>query len=192
MQQRTLQEVADYCGFSKSLLSKIENGKTLPPVATLVKIAEALGVKVSTLLDETEPAGPSFTTYADIAHADLVRTSKGYSFFVFAADRPHKRFQPFLFEAKRGDVSDQPLSHSGEEFIYVIEGSMEYRVGSVTYTLHPGDSLYFDSEQLHDLRPLTDTVRYLGVFSEREDLENETGSSSGFPDSGDVPRYRTS
>lgn len=45
-QQRTIQEIAEVCGFSKSLLSKIENGRTTSPVATLVKIANALGVNL--------------------------------------------------------------------------------------------------------------------------------------------------
>jgi transcriptional regulator with XRE-family HTH domain len=51
MQQMTLQDVADICGFMKSLLSKIESGKTVPPVATLVKIARALNTTISTLVE---------------------------------------------------------------------------------------------------------------------------------------------
>lgn len=42
-QMRTLDEVASACGFTKSLLSKIEKGHTSPPVATLTKIAKHLG-----------------------------------------------------------------------------------------------------------------------------------------------------
>ena len=47
LQHRTLQDVADNCGFTKSLLSKIEGGKVVPPVATLIKIASALHTNIS-------------------------------------------------------------------------------------------------------------------------------------------------
>ncbi len=49
----------------------------------------------------------------------------------------------------------------------MLEGEMKYRVGSVEYVLRPGDSLYFDSEDQHDLQPISRRVRYLAVFSER-------------------------
>ena len=45
---------------------------------------------------------------------------------------------------------------------------MRYRVGAVEYLLGPGDALYFDGEAEHALEPLTDEVRYLGVFVEPE------------------------
>ena len=46
-QNRTLEEISSVCGFTKSLLSKIENGVTTPPIATLMKIADALHVNIS-------------------------------------------------------------------------------------------------------------------------------------------------
>ena len=166
-QNRTLQEIADTCGFTSSLLSKIETGKTVPPVSTLVKIADALLVKVSTLLDE---AGDHGTIHHEASQEreHLTTTSKGYGFVAFARERPDKAFQPFLFEAKRDEIKSQALAHKGEEFVYMLEGEMKYRVGSVEYTLKPGDSLYFDSENEHDLTPVSESVRYLAVFSERE------------------------
>ena len=50
-QKRTMQEVADSCGLSKSMISKIENNKTIPSVATLVKIAQTLGTNISNLFE---------------------------------------------------------------------------------------------------------------------------------------------
>ena len=165
-QHRTLQDVAAICGFTGSLLSKIENGRTVPPVSTLLKIAEALGVRVSSLLDEKADHGTIYHRMAE-EEAAMVTTSKGYAFVAFAQERPDKAFQPFLFTARRDQVSGQPLSHYGEEFVYMLEGEMRYRVGTVEYILGPGDSLYFDSESEHDLTPISAEVRYLAVFSER-------------------------
>lgn len=165
MQGRTLQEVADGSGVTKSLLSKIENGKSMPPLATLTRIAGALGVKVSALLDGADEHGTIFTPASETGRT--VKTDKGYAFFSFAAQRSDKQMQTYLFEAEKGRVKPQPLSHRGEEFIYVLEGRMQYSVGPVSYTLGQGDSLYFDAEEDHDLEPITKKVRYLAVFVER-------------------------
>ena len=118
-QGRTLREVADECGFTASLLSKIETGKTMPPVSTLVKIADALRIRVSTLLDEVGQRGTIHHQAVD-ERSKMVATSKGYRFVPFAQERPDKAFQPFLFEAERGRIDSQPLSHSGEEFVYML------------------------------------------------------------------------
>ncbi|XEC96203.1 helix-turn-helix domain-containing protein [Paenibacillus tarimensis] len=165
-QNRTLDEIASQCGFTKSLLSKIENEVSTPPISTLMKIAEALGVKVSELLEENRDIETIFTRAEhaqDIRH--WIKTEKGYSFYAFAAGRPDKLMQPYYFVAKKGEVKKHVFTHSGEEFVYVLEGSMKYKVGSIEYTLQAGDSIYFTSLEEHTLTPLSDEVRYIGVFS---------------------------
>ncbi|HCE42561.1 MAG TPA: XRE family transcriptional regulator [Lentisphaeria bacterium] len=167
LQDRTLQDIAGVCGFTKSLLCKIEADKTVPPVSTLTKIAGALDVQVSNLLDDSGNDGNVFTPAAKLSHKSMTVTDKGYSFFAFASERRGKNMQPYLFVAEKGKVKGKPLSHPGQEFVYVLEGSMKYRVGAVEYTLAPGDSLYFDSIEEHELKPVTAKVVYLGVFSEK-------------------------
>ena len=161
----TLQDVADRCGCTRSLLSKIENSHTVPPVATLMKIGEALGVSASSLLeDESEPA--VVLVRGGDAESKMIASDKGYDFAMLASGRSRKLMQPVLFEARAGEVVPQPLKHAGEEFVYVIDGRMRYRVGSTEYTLGRGDGLYFDAEQPHELTPLTKVVRFLAVFTE--------------------------
>ncbi|QGH35987.1 helix-turn-helix domain-containing protein [Gracilibacillus salitolerans] len=165
-QNRTLEEIASACGFSKSLLSKIENGVTTPPIATLMKIAEALGVTVSDLLEDNKESGTIYTqagTYKDDGR--LIKTEKGYSFYAFAATRQDKQMQPYYFVAKKNEVYNHTFSHSGEEFVYVLEGVMKYKVGDKEYTLGPGDSIYFTSIEEHTLTPISDEVKYIAVFA---------------------------
>ena len=170
-QKRTLQEIADICGFTKSLLSKIENGKTVPPISTLTKIANALGVKVAVLLEENSQSNKTvFVLKADVDQSKAITTSKGYNFIPIVADRVDKTMQPYLFIAKKDSVQLQPMSHEGEEFIYVLEGEMNYRVGNVEYTMGAGDSLYFDSSDEHELVPLSDKVVYLAIFTQPNSL----------------------
>jgi transcriptional regulator with XRE-family HTH domain len=165
-QHRTLEEVAVQCGFTKSLLSKIEHGKTAPPIATLMKIAAVLGVDITHFLAQTATFETVHTPAAALADSKLTMTEKGYRFHMFAGQRSEKLMQPFLFVARKGEVQPSALSHRGEEFVYVLSGEMSYRVGDLNYRLGPGDSLYFDSEQAHDLAPISVKVVYLGVFSD--------------------------
>lgn len=168
-QRRTLHEVAAACGFTRSLLCKIEKGRTVPPVATLSRIAAALGVRVSTLLEHDVQARTVLDTAGDLARRPPVKTERGYAFLALAEGRPAKLMQPFVFIARRGEVKRHVLRHTGEEFIHVLEGRMRYRVGQAEYRLGPGDSLYFDAELEHSVEPLTAEVRYLGVFVEPDD-----------------------
>jgi transcriptional regulator with XRE-family HTH domain len=162
-QNRTLQEIADKCGFTKSLLSKIETGKVVPPVATLVKVAQALGIKVSTLIENNDGAETVFTTKKDIV-GNFIKTGVGYSIFPFATDYMKKKMQPFLFIAKKGEVKEHRVSHEGEEFLYVIEGEMKFKVGNIEYTLKEGDGLYFNALEEHGVMPISEEVRYLDIF----------------------------
>jgi transcriptional regulator with XRE-family HTH domain len=166
-QQRTLLDVAKRCGFTVSLLSKIESGKTTPPLATLAKIAAALGTSLGNLLEARPEVSTVLTLAQKQSSQAATRTDKGYEFHLLAAERPDKIMQPFIFVAERGKIKPGTMSHAGEEFIHILEGRMRYRVGGTIHTLGRGDSLYFSSEEEHDLEPVTAKVKYLAVFVER-------------------------
>jgi transcriptional regulator with XRE-family HTH domain len=165
-QNRTLQEIADACGFTRSLLSKIEHGKTTPPIATLMKIAGALGVEMVDLLAPEGEVKPVLTPAAKLADSALTRSERGYPFHVLAGKRADKAMQPFLFVARKGEAKPAPLAHRGEEVVYVLEGEMVLRIGNEDYRLGKGDSLYFDAEQPHEVTPVSEKVVYLAVVAD--------------------------
>ena len=162
-QKRTMQEVGDSCALSKSMISKIENNKTIPSVATLVKIAQTLGTNISNLF-EHEGWSKAIVTTRKEAEEKLVTTEKGYSIFPYASAFHEKKMQPFLFVAKKGEVIPHQLSHEGEEFVFVVEGTMKMQVGETEYLLKAGDSLYFNSLQKHGVLPVSDEVVYIDIF----------------------------
>lgn len=176
-QNRTLAEIAGICGFTRSLLSKIENGKTMPPISTLTKIAGALGVNVSDLLESGHSSGTVYTKKEQLQPNNLVQTDKGYSFHAFAVQNSSKAMQPYFFHARKGEIKTHLFSHQGEEFVYMLTGSMKYRVGDIEYTLHEGDSIYFDANEEHMLTPLSDEVTYMAVFAEVSRRESEENLS---------------
>jgi len=162
-QKKNVQELADMCGLSKSMISKIETGKTTPSVATLVKIAQNLGTNISALLENEGWAKAIFSSRSD-AEKKLLPTDKGYSVFPYAAEYHEKKMQPFLFVARKDEVRPHLLSHEGEEFIFVIEGEMKLQIGDTEYMLKNGDSIYFNTIQKHGISPVSATVTYLDIF----------------------------
>lgn len=158
-----LQDVADRAGFTKSLLSKIETGAVMPPIATLSAIAAALAVPVAALID----GGGAARTAVDRAGGELRTTDKGYRFRLLGTARGDKAMQPFVFSAKRGEVRPSGLRHAGEEFVHVLSGELDFRVGDQRHRLGEGDSIYFDSDEEHDVTPITASATWLAVFLDR-------------------------
>ena len=163
-QNRTIQEISDKCNLSKSMISKIETNKVFPSVATLIKLAEALGTNVSSLFERNEEYG-SIHVSTRKSQGNTVLTDRGYHIFPYATEYHNKKMQPFLFIARKGEVKEHHLSHVGEEFIYVVEGSMKFQVGDVEYHMSEGDALYFNALENHQVIPISETVKYIDIFA---------------------------
>lgn len=163
-QNRTIAEIAQKCKFSKSLLSKIENGRVVPSVGALVKIASALGTSVSALIESSNDIKTVFTL-KETSHKSMIRTEKGLYLYPFAVRHKDNKMQPFLHVLRRGEAKPQIDSHQGQEFIFVLKGVLKFRVGRVEYVLNEGDSVYFNSIEKHQGTPLTELVEYLDIFA---------------------------
>jgi quercetin dioxygenase-like cupin family protein len=156
--------VARSCGFSKSMLSKIERGRVVPSVGTLIKIAGSLGTTIAALM-QADGGVSVVHTRRERSLQDLVSTGKGVEVYGFATEHRDNRMQPFLCVAHKGKVKKHNDSHGGQEFIFVLCGVLKVRVGDVEYRLREGDSVYFDSMDDHECTPDTDDVRYLDIFA---------------------------
>lgn len=160
----TQQEIADMCGLTKSMISKIENSKVVPAVGTLQRIASVLSVKVATLMEPMENGKARMTLDPFSNVPDFVRTSKGYHIYS-ASNYPGQIMQPILIYAKKGELRPHEVIHQGEEYIYVLDGEMVFAVGGEKYLLRKGDSLYFDGMQKHGILYVNEEVRYLNMFA---------------------------
>jgi transcriptional regulator with XRE-family HTH domain len=165
-QGRTLEDVAQACECSKSLLSKIETGKVVPALATLSKIANALGVRISTLLEDGENLEPAVTPNLIDRPEQFVATDRGYTIYAVAPHFLNKKMQPVLVYGRKGEVLAHSVSHAGEEFILVLQGEVKAHIGKNEYHLRQGESIYFESSYEHGFVPLTDYAVYLDVFVE--------------------------
>ena len=144
----TIADVAEQC----SMLSKIENAQTATSLETLVKIATSLGISLSTLFrNYNMPEGGAQLIKKDEG-MEVVRrgTKRGHTYHLLAYDQgPLKLFEPFLITMDDASEVFPTFEHPGVEFIYMLEGKLEYRHGKHTYLLEPGDSLSFRGEIPH-------------------------------------------
>ena len=164
LQRLTLQNVADKCGFTKSLLSKIETGAVIPPMSTLVKIAGALNTNIAALMAEGDKLDCVFIPAKGMGKP--VPTESGYAILPLAVELKQKKMQPFIFSIRPEDLSDKVNTPLGEEFIFILEGSMEFKVGDTIYTMGPRDSIFFNSIREHYVsKVLTEEVVYLNIFN---------------------------
>ena len=154
----SLQQLAEKTGLSKPLISQIENEQVSPPISTLLKIANSLDTDISFFFQDKVQDIKTAVIRSDerlISPRRQVqgKAKLGYTYEALAATKPFKQMEPFLvtFEVKEPEEVIK-FSHEGQEFAFVLEGELEFSTESETILLHPGDSLYFDSDQLHGFR----------------------------------------
>ncbi len=169
-QRLTLADVSARAGISRGMLSKIENGQTSASLSTLTRVARALGVTLSTMFSNYDvPVGGAQHVKAGQG-IEVVRrgTKRGHTYHLLAYDKgPSPQFfEPFLITITDKSEVFPRFEHHGIEFLYVIEGSIEYRHGQLTYLLEPGDSLTFRGETPHGPERLVDVpIRFLAIIN---------------------------
>jgi transcriptional regulator with XRE-family HTH domain len=153
----SLEELAERSGMDIMLVQKIEEGKNVPSLAPLIKIARALGVRLGTFLDDSDSYGPVVVRSGELEQgvrftSQSSEAREHLSFFSLAYDKAGRNMEPFIVDIEAGKQSDFMLSsHEGEEFIYVLEGVVEINYGKEIYKLGKGDSIYLDSIVLHNV-----------------------------------------
>jgi len=155
----TLQEVSDLTGLSKPLLSQIENNIAAPPIATLIKISTALGVKISHFFRDHEMGDRIVVVRKDERYSvkklfhHKNESKVGYRWESLAYPMVGKQMEPFIVEIEpRKEEELLYNDHKGEEFHFVMDGVVEFRSAEQTHRLEKGDSIYFDSSIPHALR----------------------------------------
>jgi transcriptional regulator with XRE-family HTH domain len=143
-------ELADRCGFSNSMMARIEGNESIPSLGHLIKVARALGVRLGTFLDDMDQLGPVITRNGELTRGtsfsnNTSSPSPCLDFFPLASDKSGRHMEPFIIEISNNNSGFAQSSHEGEEFIYVLSGTIEIKYGKSIYFLSEGDSIYYDS-----------------------------------------------
>jgi transcriptional regulator with XRE-family HTH domain len=149
----TLQEVSRQTGVAVSTLSKVENDQMSLTYDKLLQISEGLGLSLAEFLssDEAEIAGLARRS-VNRADDGLRQTTPNYDYLYLSTDITRKRMIPVLTRIRARSLADFGpfLKHSGEEFIFVLEGAIEVHTEHYQpIRLGKGESTYIDSDMGH-------------------------------------------
>jgi transcriptional regulator with XRE-family HTH domain len=151
----TVESMAKRLEISPETYRDYESGGRDFPVSLLYEIAGQFNVELAEILTGEHPR---LHTYS------LVRKGKGvavkrtvhYDYQSLAPNFVHKKAEPFLvtIEPEQSERPDEINSHPGQEFDYVLSGTVAVTIGDAELVLNEGDSLYFDSHHPHRMRAL--------------------------------------
>jgi transcriptional regulator with XRE-family HTH domain len=152
----TLAEVSTRTGLSIPTLSKLENNKMSLTYDKLVKISTGLNVELGELFSSGKaPSGQRGMTgrrcINRAGEGNSIET-RNYLNVYLATELLHKRFVPIFGELRATSIEEfgEMIRHAGEEFVYVLEGTIEFHTELYApVKLGPGDSMYFDSGMAH-------------------------------------------
>ncbi len=146
-------DLARNAGLASEELARIEDGKAMPPLGDLIKLAKALGVKIGSFFDEE-----SDEPFCLVRHDQRKATTRfapddgeshGYSYESLGFSKTDRKMEPFVVTLRPDDGAVDPNQHVGEEFIYVLEGEVKVVYGNGAETLGPGDSIYYNANVPH-------------------------------------------
>lgn len=171
---RELREVSDYTveqlsaelGIDTDLYRTYEqDGKDIP-ISVIYEIANKFGVDFTEIVTGV-PA--KLDTYHIVrrGHGQVVNRNPDYHFEDLAYRYVGKIMQPLLVTLEPTDIPAKLITHSGQEFNMVLEGSVVLCLGEKEFTLHPGDSIYFNPEIPHGQRcGGTEKARFITMIAE--------------------------
>ena len=162
----TVKDVGKLTGISTGMLSKIENGLTSPSLATLRSLSEALNVPVTAFFRKYESQHDASYVQAGQGLVIERRGSRAGHEYRLLGHTIGKRInvEPYLITLTEESEVFPLFQHAGVELVYLLEGEMIYRHGGQTFRMHPGDSLFFDSDIVHGPEELLSLpIRMLSV-----------------------------
>ena len=154
----TQQELAKRAGLDFTTISKLEKGSLTGTITTHLKIAKALGITLSDLYKGLEePKGQSFEiTQTQKPSADIFYyDERAVSQILVKQLSKHKMAPELLRLEKDGTTALEQKPKGAEQFIFVLEGSVELKAGEATHLLKKGDSIYFDASEPHRIKNLS-------------------------------------
>jgi len=164
----TVEQLAERSGISKGMLSKIENAQASPSLGTLVKLAAAISVPLTSLFRGLEEEHDALFVRAGQG-VEIVRkgTRVGHHYQLLGEMRgPNKIVEPMLVTLNEQSEVFPLFQHPGTEFIYMLAGVMEYGFGSDRYLINPGDALQFSGEVVHGPTQLISLpIHFLSVIA---------------------------
>ena len=169
----TLTDISQRTDLDVAFLEQIENGSVAPPLGVVIKLAKALDLKMGYFISGEENRPYTVVRKNDRKVVSRYSSKKGkYYGYGYESLAPHKKdrhMEPFLISLEPSKADEERSAHDGQEFIYVLEGVMEVRLGEEAHILEAGDAIYYDSTVPHLVKNHgSDVTRILAVLYSEE------------------------
>jgi transcriptional regulator with XRE-family HTH domain len=162
------EDLSSRTGIGLEILEQVEDNRMVPPLGTLIKLGKAVEMKMGYFIS------PGLEKPMTVVRAECrptiarygMRRSEQYGYFYqsLAPEKANRAMEPFLVNLVPSEARELS-SHDGQEFIFVLEGKIQARVGEQVETLGPGDSVYYDSGCPHLIKCLGgETAKILAVL----------------------------
>ena len=140
-------DLARLAGLSPNSISLIERDETSPSVSTLQSLAAALKIRMSYFFEEEIPSSVLHIKSGSRPKIE----SEGVIIEGMGQTLPFQELEPFLMtlEHKAGSGGERQVVHSGHEFVYCLQGKIEYVIDGKIYFMEVGDILIFEATLPH-------------------------------------------
>lgn len=161
----SIENISNFLGIPISKYKEYESGNIDIPVSFLYQVAQYFNVELSVLLSGENPR---LHVYCVVRKGKglSVERRKQYKYENLAFNFINKKAEPFIVTAdpESENSSIQYNSHSGQEFNYVLEGTLMVIIDGHEIILNEGDSIYFDSGYNHAMKALNKkSARFIAV-----------------------------
>jgi len=160
-QDMSLAEVCKLTGIQEARLRAYEEGTAVAPIGVVIQLARVLGSKTEGLLHGGGMVSESLTICRSGASmaGEQGDTEQGYAYN--SLTRPGTAghmMEPFLLSFDPKVAQPVPITHDGQEFVFILEGAVELFYDGRSYRLERGDSAYLDSARPHAFHGLGSEV----------------------------------
>lgn len=158
-------EMADKLGISLINYLSFESGEQDIPISTLYEIAALLNVEFTTLLTGRTPKMNTYSVVRGGAGA-MVERYPGYDYTSLCYNFKGREMEPLLVNLSPEDERPALVTHTGQEFNYILSGKVCVTIGSKDIVLSAGDCIYFDPAQPHGQSAVDGKASFLTVIKE--------------------------
>ncbi len=164
---QSLDELSKMTGFDVEFLSQIESNEIQPQLGTIIKLSKALDSAFSRLISGVGEKIYSITRKADqkiiSRSSTLTGKKKLYTYKSLAPEVKGRHMEALVVQLEE-NPEDEISVHEGEEFIYVLNGTVRLKIGADAFELEPGDSAYYLSTTPHILGSKQGSATILAVL----------------------------
>ena len=159
------EDAAKRAGISLEEYLAYENGTADIPISILYEVSSVLGVDPTVLLTGDEPRMDDVTVVRG-GNGVAVERYEGYGFVSLAYNYKGRDMEPMLVTILPMEKPPELVSHGGQEFNYVVEGTIGVVVGHREYRLSAGDCIYFNPRILHGQKAIGGPAKFITIIND--------------------------